>query len=275
MKNLTGERFCRLVVVKPIKLQNRKTAWLCKCDCGNEKIVFGYNLVKGATRSCGCYNSDALHNRMIDMTGQHFGKLTVISCAGKETYKDGRAFYKWNCVCECGNNCVADGLSLRQGRTVSCGCIRRNYATKHGLSKTPIYGVWTNMKSRCFNPNATEYENYGGRGISVCETWKNDFESFYRWAIQNGYSDGLEIDRIDNDAGYCPENCRFVSRTENLRNTSRNRRYYWKGKEYTVKELSDMCGLSSDTIRARIEKHGWSVENAVTIPLQKSRYHKK
>lgn len=121
----------------------------------------------------------------------------------------------------------------------------------HGLSRTKIYGVWHTMKSRCFNPNNKKYKNYGGRGITMCDKWANDFMAFYVWAMSNGYQEGLSIDRIDNDRGYCPGNCRFVDAKTQANNMRRTPRIVVNGVQYTAKELSETTGIGYRTILKR------------------------
>jgi hypothetical protein len=157
----------------------------------------------------------------IDISGSRFGRLLAIEKVGSD--KKGRAL--WNCKCDCGNVCVKTSEHIRSGNTKSCGCLMVsvfNTVNKtHGKSSHPLYAVWRGMKSRCYNPNKENYRNYGGRGIQVCEEWRGDFYSFYTWATHNGWKKGLEIDRIDNDKGYSPENCRCVTKAENLKNKRR------------------------------------------------------
>lgn len=206
--------------------------------------------------------------RLIDLTGQRFGKLTVIERT-QSTNKNA----KWICECECGKIVSVFGADLRSGKTKSCGCLfseqlaRRNY--KHGLSKCKLVDVWRGMKNRCCNPNNEAYDNYGGRGITICDEWINDFESFYNWSISNGYSDNLSIDRIDNDKGYSPDNCRWATRKEQANNKRTNRRIYYKGVTLTAREWENATGINSHTIIKRLEM-GWDVEKALTtIPKKR------
>lgn len=162
-----------------------------------------------------------------DLSGKTFGRLTVLSCAGRA--KDHHVL--WKCLCRCGNTTIVPSNSLLLGRTTSCGCypielIRSrglNSATHH-LRHTRLYTIWANMKQRCTNPNYPQFKDYGGRGISVCSEWANSFKRFYTWAMENGYQKHLTIDRIDNNGIYEPSNCRWVTmlvQNHNKRNSKK------------------------------------------------------
>ena len=203
-----------------------------------------------------------------DIIGQRFGKLKVVSFA--YTRKgNGRSYHSYyNCICDCGKTCVIDGLKLRSGHTQSCGCYRHERQieanTKHKGRYTRLYIVWCNMKGRCYNPNNKRYKNYGARGITVCEEWRENFGAFKEWAENNGYEENAKrgdntIDRIDNNKNYCPENCRWVSNKQQANNKSTNIFINYKSRTKTLAEWSEEIGLKPDTIKNRIKK-GWSIE---------------
>lgn len=152
--------------------------------------------------------------KVVDYTGQTFGRLLVIG----EGARIGK-HRKLICECTCGNT-KEMFLTVIKAGAQSCGCLQKEVATTHGQSrlKNPLYTAWSNMKSRCSDPNAKYFPEYGGRGITVCSEWDNAFEPFQDWAHNNGYSKGLTLDRLDNSQGYSPNNCRWVTRTVQQRN---------------------------------------------------------
>lgn len=149
----------------------------------------------------------------IDLSGEKFGRLTVLCRTAKTTHHT-----RWACICECGNIASVTTLYLRNGQIKSCGCLRASmkvYLVSHGLTKTPEYALWRSIKSRCNNPNYHAWPYYGGKGVKMCNEWNNDFMAFFTWINSNGYKRGLQIDRINGDGDYSPSNCRFVTAAEN------------------------------------------------------------
>lgn len=206
-----------------------------------------------------------------DLTGKRFGMLTVIerapnSAAGKPM---------WRCKCDCGNETVVHGNALRDGYTKSCGCYRREIGRAknltHGGSKDRLYATWNMIKQRCNDPANKSYKNYGGRGIKVCSEWNNDYEAFKTWALQNGYDPNAKrkectIDRINNDKGYSPDNCRWVDSITQANNCRSNHNLAFQGKTQTISQWARQQKIPAQTILFRINRAGWNVEDALTIP---------
>lgn len=193
--------------------------------------------------------------KIIDLTGQKFGKLTVIGIAQKHPYKTKEKV--WKCQCECGNTAFVRGYSLRSGITRSCGCLSietitqrsygNDYGKTHGLAASRIYKNYYAMRARCYNPKNQNYSRYGGKGIKICDEWLNSFEAFYQWAINNGYADNKTIDRINPDGDYTPENCRFADASIQgfNRHTQSNNKTGHKG----------VCKSTNGKYRAYIKKN--------------------
>lgn len=150
---------------------------------------------------------------------------------------------------------------------------KNNPNYKDGRKNTRLYGIYNNMKTRCYNARSRSYKNYGGRGVTICAEWRDDFKAFYDWAIANGYRDDLSIDRIDVNGNYEPNNCRWVTSYVQSNNTRRNNLVTLNGETHTLKEWSDHFGISEKTVRDRL-KRGWSVEESFTTPPD-TKYRKK
>lgn len=192
-----------------------------------------------------------------DLTGQKFGRLTVIDISRK-IQSGKRERYYWKCKCECGNMKEVRTDSLTSGNVTSCGCLKLEQdrinltaGHKHKLSKTHIWNVYYGMLHRCYNPQDSHYKNYGGRGIEVCEEWRDSIEAFAEWAQKTGFRDGLTIDRVDNDGNYEPVNCRWATMKEQSRNRRSNIVVSCKGEDVTLIEASEKSGLPYSTLQSR------------------------
>lgn len=199
-----------------------------------------------------------------DITGQRFGRLIAVKYFGKS---------KWRCKCDCGNIVNIDGRDLRCGSTKSCGCLQKEIvsniitkqSTKHGKSGTRLYNIYNGMKDRCYNKNDKDYYNYGGRTITMCNDWKNDFKVFYDWSMSNGYNDSLSIDRIDVNGNYEPNNCRWVNMKIQQRNRRNNKEYTINGETHCLSEWCEILNLKYDTVYHRLTKLNWTIEKALEV----------
>jgi hypothetical protein len=192
-----------------------------------------------------------------DLTGKTFGLLTVIEACGSTNA--GKRL--WRCSCSCGGETVVVGSHLSSGNTSSCGCGRQRFKPSHGGAYKPEYRVWHLMKQRCRNQNQTSYGAYGGRGITVCERWAQSFEAFLE-DMGPRPSPQHQLDRIDNDRGYEPGNCRWATRLQNMRN---QRKTIWATLDGDKRSLPEWCerlGLNYGTVKARVQR-GISPEQAL------------
>lgn len=205
--------------------------------------------------------------RLKDLTGQKFGRLTVIERApnkGKKTM--------WRCKCDCGTYVNVSADNLASQNTASCGCLRvetaRKKSTKHGHKGERIYNIWCGMKRRCYNMRDVDYGLYGANGISVCDEWLHDFQRFYEWAIANGYRDDLFIERKNGKGNYEPSNCCWATIIEQNNNTSRNAHITYRNVTHTVAQWAKLKGLTYSTLQHRLSR-GWSAEEALETPTKK------
>lgn len=249
IEDLAGKRFGKLTVISlEGKDEKRGTLWKCQCDCGNIKIAKSHILKSGHIKSCGCSYKK-------NLKGKRFGRLTVISENGRDCIGN----VLWLCKCDCGNEVTVKSSMLNNGHTKSCGCFAKEIVkekrTIHGKSQTRIYGIWIDMKSRCYNENVKDFSRYGGRGITICPEWlgEHGFENFAKWSFENGYAENLSIDRKDNDKGYSPDNCRWVTQKEQQNNKRNNRKIMHNGETHTMSEWADIYGINPHTLRDRLE----------------------
>lgn len=266
--DLTGQRVGKLIVVKEAgRDKHGGVTWLCQCDCGNTRIVSNGCLKRKVTTSCGCSN---WYIQIKDITGNRYGRLVVL----RFIKTDEKRRSLWECQCDCGKTVIVQKNNLTSGNTKSCGCLSSSLKTTHNKSKSRLYSVWHGMKQRCLNPNVEEYKNYGGRGIKICPEWM-DFETFYQWAISNGFIESSPkgqntIDRIDVNGNYEPLNCRFVNMSVQSNNTRRNKLLTYQGRTQTISQWANEIGINRRTLEARIVDYHWSVEKALTYPVNEN-----
>lgn len=211
--------------------------------------------------------------------GQQFGRLVV---SGAIVFRNRHPFVL--CTCSCGTAKEVRCYHLLSGKTSSCGCLSRDTTrsclTKHGYATYramhPLYCLWLGIKSRCLNPSSPAFVNYGGRGVTVCDEWMANAVAFIHWCLENGWERGKEIDRIDNNSGYAPHNCRFVTRRTNSRNRRGNKIVSAFGENKLVCEWAEdgRAKAKAATIYARLNS-GWNPEEAISCPAKHSRWSTK
>ena len=197
-----------------------------------------------------------------DLTGKKFGKLTVIGRDG--SYKSGNV--RWLCKCDCGGYTHTLGCYLKSGTVKGCSCVSsermKRISTKHGGFGTRLYEIWRQMHRRCYGKYTKAYPHYGGRGIAVCDEWR-EFEPFRDWGLSHGYSDDLTIDRIDVNGNYCPENCRWATDKEQANNKRNNHFLKFNGEKHTVSEWADRYGVEQRKLFARLQYREWDLKAAL------------
>ncbi len=197
--------------------------------------------------------------------GEKHGRLTII-----ERLITDKKHPKYLCRCDCGNYAQVEysDLTRKYGGTKSCGCYRKDKATKHNDSRTRLYRIYYAMINRVTNPNHKEYKYYGGKGITICDEWKMSYDKFKKWALNNGYSDELTIDRIDNQKGYFPKNCRWVTIQKQEDNKTVTKRITYNSETKTLNEWAKTLNIKRMTLYYRIYVHGWDIEKAFTTPVR-------
>lgn len=254
-KDISGERFGQLAVVAHAGTDTSGgSQWRCRCACGAELVTAARTLRSGMVKAC---RTCALAERSSDLMGQRFGMLLVLSVARR---RDGRA---WRCRCDCGRETTVPTGKLSSGTTASCGC-----RGQHGMTGTPTWNSWAAMWERCTRAAHPAFPRYGGRGIAVCQQWK-DFRNFL--ADMGERPDGKTLDRFPNkDGNYEPGNCRWATPREQSLNTALNHHNSALGTTMTVVEWAERSGLKKSTIRERL-RHGWTPDEAVSSPAQPRR----
>lgn len=206
--------------------------------------------------------------RLIDRTGDRYGRLVVLErAANSANPKDTNA--RWLCQCDCGKTTVAYGGDLRRGKVVSCGCWNQEKRVKHGFSRSHMKILHSGMQQRCYNTKDANYHNYGARGITVCDRWRGP-EGLVNFIEDMGDRPaGYTVDRIDNNKGYSPENCRWATYKTQLNNRRNNRVIEFNGEKKTMAEWAESLEMNWFTLRQRIDRYGWSIERALTEPVRK------
>lgn len=211
--------------------------------------------------------------KFVDLTGQKFGRLTVIRRVENYISPKGKPCVVWECVCDCGNVVKVLRQSLVSENTCSCGCLQKECVSAaiktHGKSQTRLYHVWEDIKARCYNPRSQYFHIYGAKGVALCEEW-HDYDAFEKWAFANGYNEKASrgectLDRIDGNGNYEPMNCRWTTSKEQSNNTSRNRLITYDGRTQTIAQWSEEFCIPYNKLLWRIN-HSWDLKRAFYTP---------
>lgn len=197
--------------------------------------------------------------------GEKYGHLTAISYS----HISDKGFQMWLCECDCEKHTriIVKAADLVNGHKKSCGCHRYGNHYIHGMANSRLQNIYYKMLERCYKPSCKSYKNYGGRGIKVCDEWRNNFVEFAKWALENGYAEHLTLDRIDNLHGYSPDNCRWATFKQQENNKTTNHFLTYNNESHTLSEWGEITGINQDAIFARL-KLGWSVEKTLTTPIK-------
>lgn len=220
-----------------------------------------------------------------DRIGKKYGFLTVTGLVQKECSGVRRAYYE--CVCDCGNHITVRADRMTRGGTPSCGCLTNKLKSnsnkgkvgnpRYGDSRERLHNIWYLIKYRCENPESPAYHNYGGRGISMCKEWNDGDDGYFafkQWALSNGYSPELSIDRIDNDGDYSPLNCRWVNKYAQANNKRNNVLYEINGVSKTIPDWCRDYNMPWKTVWSRVHRQGWDIRTALTKPIRTATTHK-
>lgn len=262
-----GTQYERLTVVRQDPENKSNLIVSCSCD-GHTYSINRYCLISGHSKSCGCAKKPAI----TIAPWQIYGRLTVVE-------KDPSKPYHWLCQCCCDDKFVSvKDHSLRTSHTKSCSCIQKETVSnqiKHGYARSENrpreYEIWTGMIKRCENQNCKAYKNYGGRGITVCNSWRNSFEAFYEDMGPSPSSD-YSIERINNNGNYCPENCVWDLDGPQSRNKQNTVRVMYEGKQIALRNLCDDLGLDFTLVYDRLHNGNWELEEALFAPKMKNQF---
>ena len=266
--DITGKKYNMLTVISKAESKNGRSYWNCVCDCGNKIVVYKNSLRTGNTKSCGCFRREMSkklinklhhypkgeHPLLENLIGKRFGRLTVLSLSEGKS----RGVI-WHCRCDCGKDTDVFALNLKRNHTKSCGCLLREVSRKINKADyetgTRLHKIWHKMKRRCREID-DHAKHYFQRGIKVCDEWTNDYKKFRDWAMSHGYDDSLTIDRIDNDKGYFPENCRWVTMMVQANNTRNNVVIEYQGQKKTIAEWARYLDIPYKRLHCRIRYYG-------------------
>jgi hypothetical protein len=245
--DIIGKKYNKLTILDIIH-SNRV---LVLCDCGTKKDIAWQSVKRGSTKTCGCEQRSA---RIKHKAGNQYGRLTI-----KKRLPNNKVIAE----CECGNIKEFYLCALITKKTRSCGCLNIENLTSHGLCGHPIYGIWEGVIQRCYNKNNSKYHNYGGRGVMMCDEWRNDFKIFYDWCIENGWNKDLDLDKDIKGNGliYGPYSCCFVTHKENTRSKSTNRYITHNDETLCLASWAEKLGINYSVLKTRLDR-GWSIERA-------------
>lgn len=263
-----NKRFNKFTIIEDLgfSIRLRKRYVKAVCDCGVLKELPLTMLLTNRVKSCGCRQRIPF----VNYVGERFGILVVVEELMR--VRRDRCFLV---QCDCGNRTYAGYDSLMNGKE-SCGCLNKakngSHFVTHGLTRHPLYSTWCNIKCRCTNPNTDSYKDYGGRGITICEEWKNDFKKFYDWCIESGWQRHLSVDRIDNDGHYEPSNCRITTLEVQSRNKRNNIWIEYQGERLVVTDWCKRLGINETTVYNRII-NGMNPVDALTKEVRPNNFH--